>query len=262
MDSTQATGSSQPTAYDAVLLAELTQKLGSVEKVKEVYALFSASLMTSAAAIPSLTIPADSAAQPAVHQEEKLQDSIGVPDSGSQHAETASREADTDKATLERREDGGQTNGGTKIEAGRQCNENPNSEGERDAEGEAPIIEDVAERKTPVVERTVEGETPVVVEVAEGETPVQTLVVEGETPMETGDETTTDFRGATPEPMEEGATPSDVRGETLVYIEGATPMVDDVGETPEKLVEETDLHVTGVPEPVEEGAEFDRGPGG
>ena len=61
--------------------------------------------------------------------------------------------------------------------------------------------------------------------------------------METGDETPTDFRGATPEPIEEGTTPSDVRGETSVYIEGATPMVDDVGETPEKFVEETDLHI-------------------
>ena len=71
--------------------------------------------------------------------------------------------------------------------------------------------------------------------------------------METWDETTTDFRAATPELMEEGVTPSDVRGETVVYIEGATPMVDDVGETPEKHVEETDLHITGVPEPAEEG---------
>ena len=173
MDSTQATGSSQPTVYDAALLAELTQKLGSVEKAKEVYALFSASLMTSAAAIPSLTIPADSAAQPAVFQEE------GPRDSGSQHAETASREADKEEAVHERPEDGGQTNGGTEVETERQCDGNRNSEGKKDAEGETPVQESMAE---------------------------------GETPMETGDETPTDFRGATPEPMEEGATPSDVRG--------------------------------------------------
>ena len=62
----ETTRSSQPEVYDAVLLAELTQKLGSVEKAKEVYALFSASLMTTAAATPPLTIPVDSTAQPAV----------------------------------------------------------------------------------------------------------------------------------------------------------------------------------------------------
>ena len=75
MDSTQLTGSSQSTMYDPTLLAELTQKLGSVEKAKEVYALFSASLMMSAPVIPPLTIPADSAAQPADLREEKSQDS-------------------------------------------------------------------------------------------------------------------------------------------------------------------------------------------
>ena len=107
MDPTQATGSSQPTAYDAVLLAELTQKLGSVEKAKEVYALFSARLKTPAAATPPLTIPEDSAAQPAVPQEERPQDSTRVPDSGSQRAETAFREADKKEATHELPADGG-----------------------------------------------------------------------------------------------------------------------------------------------------------
>ena len=101
MDSTQLTGSSQQTVYDATLLAELTQKLGSVEKAKEVYVLFSASLMTSVAVIPSPTIPADSAAQPAVLHEE------GPRDSGSQHAETASREAKKEEPVHERPEDGG-----------------------------------------------------------------------------------------------------------------------------------------------------------
>ena len=177
--------------------------LGSVEKAKEVYALFSASLMTSAAAIPSLIIPADSAAQPAVFQEE------GPRDSGSQHAETVSRKADKEEAVHERPEDGGQTSGGTEVETEQQGDGNPNSEGKKDAEGE-----------TPVVESTVEGETPVVVEVAEGETPVQESMAEGETPMETGDETPMDFRGVTPEPMEEGATPSDVRGKPPFILRG------------------------------------------
>ncbi|XP_047949282.1 uncharacterized protein LOC125195127 [Salvia hispanica] len=231
MDPTQATRSSQPAVYDAVLLAELTQKLGSVEKAKEVYALFSTSLMASAAAVPSPTIPADSAAQPAVPQEERPQDSTRVPDSGSQQAETASLEADKEEATNELPADGGQNDGETEVETERQ----------------------VVEGETPVREEIVEGETPVLVEVVEGETPVRELMDEGETPMEAGDETPKDFRGATPEPMEEEVTPSDVRGETPVYIEGATPMVDDVGETPGKLVEETDLYTTGVPEPVEEG---------
>ena len=158
MDPTQATRSSHPAVYDAVLLAELTQKLGSVEKAKEVYALFSASLMTSAAAIPSLIIPADSAAQPAVFQEE------GPRDSGSQHAETASREADKEEAVHKRPEDGGQTNGGTEVETEQQGDGNPNSEGKKDAEGETPVVESI-----------VEGETLVVVEVAEGETPVQEI---------------------------------------------------------------------------------------
>ena len=229
MDSTQATGSSQPTVYDAALLAELTQKLGSVEKAKEVYALFSASLMTFVAAIPSLTIPADSAAQPAVQQEEKLQDSTGVPDSGSQHAETASREADKEEATNELPADGGRNDGETEVEAERQGNGNPNSEGkkkgetlvrEEDTEGETPVMEENVEGETPIVERIAEGETPVHEEIAEGETHVLKLMAEGETPMETGDETPKDFRGATPEPMEEGATPSDVRGEPLFILRG------------------------------------------
>ena len=125
MDPTQATGSSQPTEYDAVLLAELTQKLGSVEKAKEVYALFSASLMTPVPVTPPLTIPEDSAAQPAVLQEERPQDS------GSQQAETASREADTEEATHERPADGGQKNSETEVETERQGNGNPNSEGDK-----------------------------------------------------------------------------------------------------------------------------------
>ena len=126
------------------------------------------------------------------------------------------------------------------METEKQGDENPSSEGKEDGEGETPVIDDVVEGETPIVDSIVEGETPVVEE-----------VTEGETPMETGDETRTDFRGATPVPMEEGATPSDVRGENPIYIEGATPMVDNEGETPEKLKEETDLHVTGVPEPAE-----------
>ena len=111
MDPTQATSSSQPAVYDAVLLAELTQKLESLEKAKEVYALFSTSLMASAAAVPSPTIPADSAAQPAVPQEGRPQDSTRVPDSGSQQAETTSLEADNERATNELPTDGGQTYG-------------------------------------------------------------------------------------------------------------------------------------------------------
>ena len=75
MDSTQRTGSSQSTVYDPALLAELTQKVGSFEKAKEVYALFAASLMSSAPVIPPLTIPADSAAQPANLHEQGPQDS-------------------------------------------------------------------------------------------------------------------------------------------------------------------------------------------
>ena len=59
MDSTKGT------EYDPTLLAELTQKVGSIEKAKEVYALFAASLMPSAPTVPSLPIPADSAATPA-----------------------------------------------------------------------------------------------------------------------------------------------------------------------------------------------------
>ena len=136
--------------------------------------------MTSTTAIPSLTIPADSAAQPAVLHEE------GPRDSGSQHAETASREAEKEEAVHERPEDGGQTNSGAEVETERQGDENPNSEGKEDGEGETPVIEDVAKGETPVVESTLEGETPVVVEVAEEETPVQKSVAEGETPMETG----------------------------------------------------------------------------
>ena len=256
MDPTQATRSSQPAVHDAVLLAELTQKLGSVEKAKEVYALFSTSLMTSAAALPTPTIPADSTAQPTVPHEEKPQDSTRVPDSGSQQAETASLEADKEEATNELSVDGGQNDGEKEVETERQGNENPNSEGEKIAEGETPVHEKVVEGETPVREEIVEGDTPVLVEVVEGETPVRELMNEGETPMEAGDETPKDFRGATPEPMEEGVTPSNVRGETPVYIEGATPMVDDVGETPKKLLEEMNLDATGVSEPVEEGLDL------
>ena len=117
MDPTQATRSSQPAVYDAVLLAELTQKLGSVEKAKEFYALFSASLMTSAAVLPTPTIPADLTAQRAVPHEERPQDSTRVPDSGSQQAETASLEADKEEATNELPTDGGRNDGETEMEA-------------------------------------------------------------------------------------------------------------------------------------------------
>ena len=67
MDSTKGT------EYDPTLLAELTQKVGSIEKAKEVYALFTASLMPSAPAVPSLPIPADSAATPANLSETRSQ---------------------------------------------------------------------------------------------------------------------------------------------------------------------------------------------
>ena len=106
MDSTQLTRSSQRTVYDPTLLAELTQKLGSVEKAKEVYALFAASLMTSAPVVPPLTIPVDSAAQPANLREERPQDSE------SQHAETASQEAEKEEAVHEWPEEDRPTNGG------------------------------------------------------------------------------------------------------------------------------------------------------
>ncbi|XP_047950310.1 protein ENDO16-like [Salvia hispanica] len=244
MDPTQATRNSQSEAYDAVLLAELTQKLGSVEKAKKVYAPFSASLMTSAAAIPPPTIPADSTAQHAVLHDEGPQDSTRVPD-GFQQAETASLEADKEEATNELIADGGLSDGDKKVEFEGQGSENPNSEVEK--EGETPIREE-GEGETPVMVEFVEGETPVVERIAEGETPVLEMTAEGETPMETGDETPKDFRGSTPEPMEEGETP--------VYIKGGTPMVDDVGETSGKLSEMTDPDITGVPAPVEEGQDL------
>ena len=82
--------------YDPALLAELTQKLGSVEKAKEVYALFAASLMTSAPVVPPLTTPADSAAQPANLREERPQEST------SQRAETASQEVEKEEAVHKR----------------------------------------------------------------------------------------------------------------------------------------------------------------
>lgn len=202
-------------------MVELTQKVGSVETAKEVYALFSANLMTPAAAAPSPTIPADSAAQPAVPQVQRPQDSTRVPDSSSQQAESASLEADKEEATNELPADDGQNDGETEVETERHGNGNPNSEGEKVVEGETPIVEKVIEGETPVVERVAEGETLELVEY----------------PMEIGEETPTDFRGTTPEPMEEEA----------------TSMVDDVGKTPEKLVEESNLETTEVQGPVEEG---------
>ena len=65
--------------------------------------------MASAAAVPSPTIPADSAAQPAL-------------DSGSQQAETASLEADKEEATNELPADGGRKNGEAEVETERQGN--------------------------------------------------------------------------------------------------------------------------------------------
>ena len=89
--------------YDVVLLVELKQKLGSVEKAKEVYALFSASMMTSTAAAPPPTIPVDSTAQTAVPHDERPHVSTRVPNSGLQQAETAPStsplEADKEEAT-------------------------------------------------------------------------------------------------------------------------------------------------------------------
>ena len=120
MDSTQLTGSSQSTVYDPTLLAEFTQKLGSVEKAKEVYALFAASLMTSAPIVPPQTIPADSAAQPANLREERPQDST------SQRTETAPQEAEKDEAVDERPGGDRPTNDETMVETGRQEDENPN----------------------------------------------------------------------------------------------------------------------------------------
>ena len=137
--------------YDAVLLAELTQKLGSVKKAKEVNAIFSASLMTSAAATPPPMIPIDSTAQTAVPHDERPQASTGVPDFGFQHAETApstsSLEADKKEATRELAADGGLEDGDETVESERQGDENPNSKGEK--KGETPIREEVAEGETP-----------------------------------------------------------------------------------------------------------------
>ena len=169
MDSTQLTGSSQSTMYDPTLLAELTQKLGSVEKTKEVYALFAASLMPSARVIPPLPIPADSAAQPADIREERSHDS------GSQHAETASQEAEKEVAVEERPRGDGLTNDETMVGTEKQENENP----ENVADGETPILEKVCEGETPVVDVVAEGETPILKKVAEGETLLWRMLLRG-----------------------------------------------------------------------------------
>ena len=148
--------------YEPALLAELTQKLGSVEKAKEVYAMFAASLMPSAPVVPPLTIPADSAAQLANLHEE------GPQDSTSQHAETASQKAEEEEAVHERPEGDGPTNDETMVETERQENENPNLEGREVCEGETPVLDEVVEGVTPIVDSVIEGETPVLENVAEG----------------------------------------------------------------------------------------------
>ena len=128
MDSTQST------VYDPTLLAELTQKVGSVEKAKEVYALFAASLMPSAPVAPPLTIPADSAAQPANLPEK------GPRDSTSPHAETASQKAEEEGTPHERAEGDEPAHDETMVETERQETENPNLEGREVCEGGNPYF--------------------------------------------------------------------------------------------------------------------------
>ena len=106
--------------------------MGSIEKAKEVYALFSASIMTSAAAAPPPTIPVDSTAQTAVSHAERPQTSTRVPDSGFQQAETAPStsppEVDKEGASGELTADGRPNDGNENVESEGRESENPNSE--------------------------------------------------------------------------------------------------------------------------------------
>ena len=108
----------------------------------------------------------------------------GPQDSESQHAETASQEAEEEEAVHERPEEDRPTNGGTDEETEKHGDENPSCEGKEDGEGETPVLDEVVEGATPIMDSMIEGETPIVNNVAEGETP-----------LETGDETPIDFRG-------------------------------------------------------------------
>ena len=138
MDSTKGT------EYDPTLLAELTQKVGSREKAKEVYALFAASLMPSAPTAPSLTIPADSAAKSASLSEEGSR--IAAPP----HAETVSQEAEEEEALHKQSEDGEPTHDETMVETEGKETESPNLEGREVCEGETPISVEVREGETPI----------------------------------------------------------------------------------------------------------------